>query len=239
MRIRPICLSDFCWCPAEGSQLGTFYAINWLISANFDSNFIIPEINVNQMIKGSAYLLGPITGQMIDLLVEWQPVAGQGLAISSKMLPAPPLMLMPLLFELNSSIVVKSIRISDVQIRASRIRTRIQAPRIRIQRNPNPPLFSWIQIRIQLLWIRIWIQIQLAWLARIEKSKKVGVWSEPEMSNLDSNPNPPFFFLESKSGFWLSSSESESECESSPKSSESGFESESGFGFAHHWLEYH
>ncbi len=54
--------------------------------------------------------------------------------------------------------------------------------------------------------------------------KLVGVWTETEISNLDSNPNPnPPFFPES--GFLHSSSESES----SPKTSESGF------GFAHHW----
>ncbi len=53
---------------------------------------------------------------------------------------------------------------------------------------------------------------------------------KPEISNPDPNPNPPFF-LESESGSLLSSSESES----SPKSSESGFQSESGFRFAHHW----
>ncbi len=47
-------------------------------------------------------------------------------------------------------------------------------------------------------------------------------------SGLESTP----FFLESESGFMFFRSESESE--SSSKSLESGFESESGFGFAHH-----
>ena len=40
--------------------------------------------------------------------------------------------------------------------------------------------------------------------------------------------------MKCESGFLLSTSESESE--SSPKNSESGFESESGFGFPHHCL---
>ncbi len=92
--------------------------------------------------------------------------------------------------------------------------------------NPNPPLFSWI--RIQLLWIRIRIRIQLlreyirfrfhTFVVLVEKLKLAVVWSDPEISNPDLNPNPPFF-LESESGSLLSSSESESGSESSRKSS--------------------
>ncbi len=37
---------------------GSFYAANWLILANFDPNFVIPEINVNQVRKDLACMLG-------------------------------------------------------------------------------------------------------------------------------------------------------------------------------------
>ena len=37
---------------------GTFYAANWLILANFDSDSVISEISVNQVRNGSAYVLG-------------------------------------------------------------------------------------------------------------------------------------------------------------------------------------
>ncbi len=86
---------------------------------------------------------------------------------------------------------------SDVRIQASRILIRIQTPRIRIQVNPNPPLFSWIRIRMKQLWIQIWIRIQRARESprRQQNLKLVGVWSEPEISNPDTNPNPSFFFL--------------------------------------------
>ncbi len=36
----------------------SFYAANWLILANFDPNFVIPEISVNQVRKYLAYMLG-------------------------------------------------------------------------------------------------------------------------------------------------------------------------------------
>ncbi len=37
---------------------GSFYAANWLILANFDPNFVIPEISVNQVRKYLACMLG-------------------------------------------------------------------------------------------------------------------------------------------------------------------------------------
>ncbi len=40
------------------SQSGSFYAANWLILSNFDPNFVIPEISVNQMRKDLACMLG-------------------------------------------------------------------------------------------------------------------------------------------------------------------------------------
>ncbi len=36
---------------------GSFYTANWLILANFDPNFVIPEISVNQMRKDIACML--------------------------------------------------------------------------------------------------------------------------------------------------------------------------------------
>ncbi len=37
---------------------GSFCAANWLILANFDPNFVIPEISVNQVRKDLACMLG-------------------------------------------------------------------------------------------------------------------------------------------------------------------------------------
>ncbi len=37
---------------------GSFYPANWLNLANFDSNFVIPEISVNQVRKDLACMLG-------------------------------------------------------------------------------------------------------------------------------------------------------------------------------------
>ncbi len=37
---------------------GSFYAANWLIFANFDPNFVIPEISVIQVRKDLACMLG-------------------------------------------------------------------------------------------------------------------------------------------------------------------------------------
>ncbi len=37
---------------------GSFYAANWLILANFDPNFVIPETSVNQVRKDLACMLG-------------------------------------------------------------------------------------------------------------------------------------------------------------------------------------
>ncbi len=37
---------------------GSFYAANWLILANFDPNFVIPEISVKQVRKDSSCMLG-------------------------------------------------------------------------------------------------------------------------------------------------------------------------------------
>ncbi len=66
----------------------------------------------------------------------------------------------------------RQVHTSDVRIQTSRIRIRIriQTPWIRIQTNPNPPLFSWIQIRIQIrirlfeVWTRIRIQLKKPWI---------------------------------------------------------------------------
>ncbi len=41
-----------------GHWQGSFYAANWLILANFDPNFVIPEISVNQVRKDLACMLG-------------------------------------------------------------------------------------------------------------------------------------------------------------------------------------
>ncbi len=37
---------------------GSFYAANWLILANFDPNFVIPEISANQVRKDLACMQG-------------------------------------------------------------------------------------------------------------------------------------------------------------------------------------
>ncbi len=41
---------------------GSFYTGNWLILANFDTNFVIPEISVNQVRKDLACILGVLAG---------------------------------------------------------------------------------------------------------------------------------------------------------------------------------
>ncbi len=39
-------------------EQGSFYAANWLILANFDPNFVTPEVGVNQVKEDSACILG-------------------------------------------------------------------------------------------------------------------------------------------------------------------------------------
>ena len=54
-----------CWNVAENISMvssegwqGSFYAANWLILANFDPNFVIPETSVNQVRKDLSCMLG-------------------------------------------------------------------------------------------------------------------------------------------------------------------------------------
>ena len=79
--------------------------------------------------------------------------------------------------------------------------------------NPNPAIQGPRRQQGESVYFFKW-GIRQDWFT---KWKIVGVWSEPKVWNPDSNPNPPFF-LESESGFLLSSSKSETESESSPKS---------------------
>ncbi len=53
-------LHRFQWCYllTRNDCQGSFYAANWLILVNFDPNFIIPEISVNQVRKDLACILG-------------------------------------------------------------------------------------------------------------------------------------------------------------------------------------
>ena len=119
-------------------------------------------------------------------------------------------------FSLKKPILASSHPTSDVRIRTSRIRSRIriQTPRIRIQMNPNPPLISWIRIRIQIqsAWIRIRIQLIVTDQQKFESG------FESESTPLNPNPDLPFWGLNPNPA---------------KKSLESGFESES----AHHWTQ--
>ncbi len=47
---------------------GSFYAANWLILANFDPNFVIPEISVKQVRKHLACMLGGFGQAFLDCL---------------------------------------------------------------------------------------------------------------------------------------------------------------------------
>ncbi len=57
-----ICLWGTQWQPwrlfSPNLQQGSFYAASWLILANFDPHFVIPEISLNQVRKDLACMLG-------------------------------------------------------------------------------------------------------------------------------------------------------------------------------------
>ena len=79
---------------------------------------------------------------------------------------------------------------SDVRIQTSRIR--IRQPRIPVHMNPNPPYFSWIRIRIRLLWIRIriWIQHNHRDVIDEQKMRIHNFFLESDSAFLSMNPNP-------------------------------------------------
>ena len=53
--VMPPCVG---WALFFFQNQGSFYAANWLILANFDPNFVIPEISVNQVRKYLVCMLG-------------------------------------------------------------------------------------------------------------------------------------------------------------------------------------